>query len=282
MQKLWALLLFFFPHPLNGAARRLLGQNVSKKAKIRVFSFILCRELHVGDETTISSFSILKANTISLGRHSHIAPCAIINAPLMSGADFKMGDHSRIFPFCWLEPGEGIFLGNHVGIGGHTLIFTHGAWSNYLQGGPVSYGPVTIEDHVWLPWRVFVMPKVTIGAWSIIAANSTVTTDIPGHSLAAGQPAKVLKEGVNTGLSAEKFAERCALLTNGYSEYCHRTRQTTNLKTNEIKIIFSPHNWGSGSTLILNLDQSTISGEHPEKAAFTQYLRRYGVRLASA
>nr|WP_309569329.1 hypothetical protein [Bacteroides thetaiotaomicron] len=40
----------------------------------------------------------------------------------------------------------------------------------------------------------FVMPGVTIGEGAIVGAGSLVTKDIPAWTIAAGRPAKVLKE----------------------------------------------------------------------------------------
>lgn len=53
--------------------------------------------------------------------------------------------------------------------------------------------PVIIEDNVWLGARVIVLPGVTIGEGSAVAAGSVVTRDIPARSLAAGIPAKVIR-----------------------------------------------------------------------------------------
>lgn len=53
--------------------------------------------------------------------------------------------------------------------------------------------PIVIEDNVWIGAHVAVMPGVTIGEGSVIAAGSTVTRDIPANSLAMGSPAKVIR-----------------------------------------------------------------------------------------
>ena len=53
--------------------------------------------------------------------------------------------------------------------------------------------PVVIEDDVWLGMNVTVLKGVTIGSGSVVAAGSVVVKDIPPHSLAAGNPAKVIK-----------------------------------------------------------------------------------------
>ena len=60
--------------------------------------------------------------------------------------------------------------------------------------GFTSRGPTRIEDNVWCGANVVVTSGVTIGRRSVIGANSVVTTDIPAHSIAAGAPARVLRE----------------------------------------------------------------------------------------
>jgi acetyltransferase-like isoleucine patch superfamily enzyme len=57
-----------------------------------------------------------------------------------------------------------------------------------------SKGPTRIGENCWLGANVVVTSGVTIGQRCVIGANSVVTRDIPPFSLAAGAPAKVLKE----------------------------------------------------------------------------------------
>lgn len=56
-----------------------------------------------------------------------------------------------------------------------------------------SKGKVVIEECVSVGENCAIMPGVTIGAHSIIGANSVVTKDVPPYSIVAGVPAKVLK-----------------------------------------------------------------------------------------
>ncbi|WP_448378345.1 acyltransferase [Fervidobacterium sp.] len=56
--------------------------------------------------------------------------------------------------------------------------------------------PVRIGNHVWIGSRVTILKGVTIGDGSIVAAGSVVTRDVPPYSLVAGNPAKIVKEGV--------------------------------------------------------------------------------------
>lgn len=52
---------------------------------------------------------------------------------------------------------------------------------------------VSIEDNVWLGMNVIVLKGVVIGANSIIGAGSVVSRSIPSNSVAAGNPARVIR-----------------------------------------------------------------------------------------
>lgn len=86
--------------------------------------------------------------------------------------------------------GNGVRIGRDVSIrdwnGPHVIINDH--YRNHA--------PVHIEDHVWLCTGCTIMPGVTVGEGAVVAANSTVTRDVPPHSMVAGSPAKVVKENV--------------------------------------------------------------------------------------
>ena len=54
--------------------------------------------------------------------------------------------------------------------------------------------PITVEDNVWIGASVTVLPNVTIGSGSVIAAGSIVNIDIPKGVIAAGNPCKVIRK----------------------------------------------------------------------------------------
>ena len=54
--------------------------------------------------------------------------------------------------------------------------------------------PITIEQNCWLAANVVVCGGVTIGEGSVIGAGSVVTRDIPPHSIAAGNPCRVIRQ----------------------------------------------------------------------------------------
>ena len=55
-------------------------------------------------------------------------------------------------------------------------------------------GCVTLEDGVYVRTNATVLPRVTLGKWSIIGAGSVVTKNVPPYTVVAGNPAKVIRE----------------------------------------------------------------------------------------
>jgi coenzyme F420-reducing hydrogenase beta subunit len=56
--------------------------------------------------------------------------------------------------------------------------------------------PVIIGDNVWIGYRAMILKGVTIGDGAIIAAGAVVTKDVPANSIAAGNPAKIIRSNV--------------------------------------------------------------------------------------
>ena len=57
-----------------------------------------------------------------------------------------------------------------------------------------SKGPVVIGKYVSIGEGCIILPGVTIGDHAVIGANAVVTKDIPPYAVAAGNPAKVIKQ----------------------------------------------------------------------------------------
>lgn len=83
-----------------------------------------------------------------------------------------------------------ISIGNDTLIGPNvTLTTASHETSPALRGSGVTQAPINIGDNVWLGAGVVVLPGVTIGNNSVIAANSVVRSDVPENALYAGTPA---------------------------------------------------------------------------------------------
>ena len=57
--------------------------------------------------------------------------------------------------------------------------------------------PITIGDNVWIGYRAMILKGVTIGNNSVVAANSVVTKNVPPNCIVAGNPAKIIRSGIN-------------------------------------------------------------------------------------
>lgn len=95
-----------------------------------------------------------------------------------------------------------IQIGNNLLTGNDVLISdnNHGAFDmNELHIRPqdrkiTSKGEVIIGNNVWIGAKATILGNVHIGDGAIIAANSVVTHDVPAYSIAAGAPAKIIKQ----------------------------------------------------------------------------------------
>ncbi len=105
------------------------------------------------------------------------------------------------------ENGRKIIIGKDCMFSHHINIRTSDAHPIFaLDGGDrINQGKdVYIGNHVWLTPGVIIQKGVVIGDGAIVATNSIVTKDVPSHSVVAGMPARVVKEGVDWGRKIEE------------------------------------------------------------------------------
>ena len=149
------------------------------------------------------------------GRHSVIHHSARMDTPPYR--KFSLGDYSVIESFACINNAVGdVMIGDHTRIGLHNTIIGPviiGSHVNLAQGitvtalnhnfedsekrideQGVSTSAVVIEDDIWIGANAVVLPGVTIGHHSVVAAGAVVTKDVPPHSLVAGVPAKIIKQ----------------------------------------------------------------------------------------
>jgi len=98
------------------------------------------------------------------------------------GKDTIIGDHA------FLDGRAPLTIGDHVGLASQVLIYNdeHDLYNDYQN----AFGPVTIKDYVFVGPRAIILPNVTIGKGSVVAAGAVVTKDIPDYEIWGGVPAK--------------------------------------------------------------------------------------------
>lgn len=96
----------------------------------------------------------------------------------------------------FLDTGD-IYFGKNVKLGPRVQIYTVNHLidpKERLEHAFSIASPVRIEDNVWIGGGAIINPGVTIGANTVVGSGSVVTKSLPGNVLAAGNPAKVIRE----------------------------------------------------------------------------------------
>jgi acetyltransferase-like isoleucine patch superfamily enzyme len=129
---------------------------------------------------------------------------------------FELGSKSTIEDFCTINNGVGdVIIGDNTLIGmsnvligpisiGNNVIFAQNIVASGLNHEyrdvktPIGLqktivSQITVEDDCWIAANAVLTAGVTIGKHSVVAAGAVVTKSIAPYSIAAGNPAKVIK-----------------------------------------------------------------------------------------
>jgi acetyltransferase-like isoleucine patch superfamily enzyme len=130
---------------------------------------------------------------------------------------FQLGKNAVIEDFCTINNGVGeVLIGDGttigmsnvvigpVNIGKHVIIAQNvvisGLNHNYedvnlpIQAQGVRTASIVIEDDCWIGANVVITAGTTIGKHCVIAAGAVVTKNVPAFSIAAGNPARIIKQ----------------------------------------------------------------------------------------
>jgi len=168
--------------------------SIGPGTRIGLGSVLRGRSIVIGRRVTISAFCIFEGRDIAIGDDTVIREQVFVGGPLLPESRLELGRRVRVFQTCFLNPSQPLSIGDDTGVGGRSSIFTHGSWQSVMEGYPVAFESVEIGRDVWLPWHVFILPGVVIGDGATIGAGSVINRSIPAGALAAGVPAKVLRE----------------------------------------------------------------------------------------
>jgi len=134
-------------------------------------------------------------NNVQIGDKVKIAKrCSIFGGPenqLEIGANSYVGMNTILNGFA-----AKLIIGKNVSIAQNVNVMVDSGpnASEAMQRiFPVEKGPVNIGDDCWLGANVIIMPKVTLGEFCIVAANSYVNKSFPSYSVIGGSPAKLIR-----------------------------------------------------------------------------------------
>lgn len=193
-----------FPYKLRMAilrrvAVRMLNLGTATRQRLRQHEAILGEGVKIFPEGRVENLG-RSASAVQIGDFTNV------RGRLLT---FPQGGKIEIGRYCYIGHNTEVWSQNGIKIGDRVLI-SHGVNINdgtahsrdpeerhqhfraiLERGHPrtaeelpgVESAPVNIEDDVWINFGVTILKGVTIGARSIIAANSIVTKDVPPDSL---------------------------------------------------------------------------------------------------
>lgn len=132
--------------------------------------FIFGKQVHI-----LGMFTVVNRKNVHIGRN-----CAINHDVFLLGRDE-------------------ILIGNNVILSTRCMLLDAGFdVDKYLSFDIPDYeykkSYIHIEDNVWIGAGAIVLPRVTVGRNSIIAAGAVVSKDVPPYVVVAGNPAKIIRE----------------------------------------------------------------------------------------
>lgn len=128
-------------------------------------------ELTVGDYTTIHHGSIIHGMKTTIGHNCWVGHYTIIDSL-----------------------GGNTILGNNVGVGAHSQLWSHMKFGDTLAGCRWnSSGSLILDDDVWLVGHSIVGP-IHAAKKSMLMTGSVATRDLAENSVYAGSPAKNLTD----------------------------------------------------------------------------------------
>jgi len=165
------------------------GLKVKGNPNIKIVS---SASIEVGDNVTL--------NSRNYGYHVNMHTPVKLMADKVD-AIIKIGNNTRINGACLhaynrIEVGSNCLIAANVQIfdaNGHDICFEN--VSNRINTSDKGR-PIIIEDNVWVGLNSIVLPGVTIGQGSVIAANTVVSKNVPPMVVFAGNPGKVVKKAV--------------------------------------------------------------------------------------
>ncbi len=127
----------------------------------------------IGDNCTIRpSFHCDYGSNIRMGRNCFVN----FNCVFLDCAQITIGDDLQMAPAVQL----------------YTA--THPLNPEPRRSGLEYAKPITIGNNVWIGGGAIILPGITIGDHSIIGAGSVVTRSVPPMTIAAGNPARVIRD----------------------------------------------------------------------------------------
>lgn len=158
-------------------------QNRLATIFLEFWLYILRLVGHVPSHTIRRIFYLLSGVKIPWDSTIHLGAVFFQPQGITIGRNTIIGDH------CFLDGRSPLTIGSHVDIASQVLIYTNQHNIHSANFGN-SFGPVTINDYVFIGPRATILPNVTVGRGAVVAAGAVVTKNVPPKEIWGGIPAQ--------------------------------------------------------------------------------------------
>lgn len=154
--------------------------------------------VYLSDNVTVQNPQCVHfGKDVGIGKHSYFLPvteyAGVKYTPqILIGNRCHIGIRNSFACINSIEIGDDVLFAGYVHITDHSHGYEDINIPIYKQK-LISKGGIKIEEQCWLGFGCEILSGVTIGKHSIIAAQAVVTKDIPPYSIAAGNPARIIK-----------------------------------------------------------------------------------------
>lgn len=127
------------------------------------------------------------------GRVSFRSSQCVSELTIKSGALLQVGGGTFVNQGCNICVAKKVTIGNNCRVADGVMIRDHNSHEidEDSRSLPAS---VVIGNNVWIGARAIILPGVTIGDHSVIAAGAVVTKNVPSRTVVAGVPGKIIRE----------------------------------------------------------------------------------------
>ena len=137
---------------------------------------------------------------VNIGKCVHVIAAPDMKVRMSVWGDREGEGRINIGDYCLICPGVRIGSAKEISIADNCMVaqgayITDSDWHDiYNRIVPSSRSaPIRIEENAWIGDSAIVCKGVTIGRNSIVGAGAVVVSDIPPNTIAAGNPARVVK-----------------------------------------------------------------------------------------
>jgi acetyltransferase-like isoleucine patch superfamily enzyme len=181
-----------------------IGRNVRFGCNVR----FECDSVRIGDGTAIRDNVTFEATHVAIGNYATIYDNCFFPGPgaLTVGHNFWLGTGAIV------DSKGGTVIGDHVGIGAGSQLWTHMTFGDTLYGSRWDrVGDLTVDDDVWFVGHCLVGP-IHAGPRSLAMLGAVVTRNMEADHTYAGAPAVDVTEKFGPTFEIRPVEERLRLL----------------------------------------------------------------------